>query len=156
MPSNEEIWLIAETILLEEEDVLVPLSKLLYLIKEERGTWDLDLEELKSVLSERAIFIIYDFPEEAELWPEEEDGNMAEKGFFKGDKVMLLDRKPSAEDMQQMILGNLDHLYRSLADMSQSSEIDGLEVDNYVQAMDRAKELYTKFSDLIIEEEDNE
>lgn len=156
MSSNEDIWKVCETILLEEEEILLPLSKLLYLIKIERESWDLDLESLKTALKERSLFMIYDFPEEAELWDDEEDEAMAEKGFFKGDKVMLLDRKPSPEDMQEMILGNLDHLYRSLSDMATSGQIDGLEVDNYVQSMARAKELYTKFSDLIIDEENNE
>lgn len=153
MPKKEEVWQICETLLLEEEEILVPLSKLLYLIKEEKSAWDLDLKTLRQYLESRPLFLLYDFPEEEDLWEDCDNEKMAKEGLFKGDKVMLLDKKPSPEDMQQMILGNLDYLYRTLSDKVNNQGIDTQESNQYVKAIAKTKELYNKFSNLIVEEE---
>jgi len=151
--NKEDICKSCENLLLEEDEIVVSLSKLLYFLKMEREEYqDLTVDKLKEILKEKTIFFTYDFPEEKDLWEDSEDENMAEKGMFKGDKVMLLDKKPSNEDIKQMLLGNLDYLYRNLNEIPKT--VDGIEIDNYTEASKKVKELHEKFSNLILDQDE--
>ena len=151
--NKEDICKSCEYLLLEEDDIVVSLSKLLYFLKMEKEEYkNLIVDELKEILKEKTIFSIYDFPEEKDLWEESEDEKMAERGMFKGDKVMLLDKKPSNDDIKQMLLGNLDYLYRNLNEIPKT--VDGIEADNYTEASKKVKELHEKFSNLIIDQDE--
>ncbi len=149
---KDNVLNLAEMILREEDEVLLPISKLVYLLLQEQEAWTLDKETLKDYLKNDSRFLCYDFPEEAELWDDNLDAKMAEQGLFKGDKVMLYDRKPSADDLRQMILGNLDYLYRNLSEVG-ANPLEESQSLQYQQMMAKAKELYEHFQDLVLEED---
>ncbi|GEM_PF-5819101 len=149
---KDNVLNLAEMILREEDEVLLPISKLVNLLLQEQETWTLDNQTLKDYLKNDARFLCYDFPEEAELWDDELDSKMAEQGLFKGDKVMLYDRKPSADDLRQMILGNLDYLYRNLSEVG-ANPLEESQALQYQQMMAKAKELYDHFQDLVLEDD---
>ncbi|HOX96919.1 MAG TPA: hypothetical protein PL066_01000 [bacterium] len=149
---KDNVLNLAEMILREEDEVLLPISKLVHLLLQEQEAWTLDKETLKDYLKNDSRFLCYDFPEEAELWDDNLDAKMAEQGLFKGDKVMLYDRKPSADDLRQMILGNLDYLYRNLSEVG-ANPLEESQSLQYQQMMAKAKELYEHFQDLVLEED---
>lgn len=139
-------------ILREEDEVLLPINKLQHLLLQEQETWNLDNFTLKNYLKNDSRFLCYDFPEEAELWEDNLDQKMAEQGLFKGDKVMLYDRKPTADDLRQMILGNLDYLYQNLSELG-TNPLEESQALQYQQMMAKAKELYENFQDLILDDD---
>ncbi|HPL92795.1 MAG TPA: hypothetical protein PLB38_00745 [bacterium] len=149
---KDNVLNLAEMILREEDEVLLPISKLVHLLLQEQEAWTLDKETLKDYLKNDSRFLCYDFPEEAELWDDNLDAKMAEQGLFKGDKVMLYDRKPSADDLRQMILGNLDYLYQNLSEVG-ANPLEESQALQYQQMMAKAKELYEHFQDLVLEED---
>lgn len=149
---KDNVLNLAEMILLEEDEVLLPISKLVHLLLQEQETWTLDNETLKDYLKNDVRFLCYDFPEEAELWDDNLDAKMAEQGLFKGDKVMLYDRKPSGDDLRQMILGNLDYLYQNLSEVG-ANPLEESQALQYQQMMAKAKELYEHFQDLVLEDD---
>ena len=149
---KDNVLNLAEMILREEDEVLLPISKLVHLLLQEQETWTLDNETLKDYLKNDVRFLCYDFPEEAELWDDNLDAKMAEQGLFKGDKVMLQDRKPSGDDLRQMILGNLDYLYQNLSEVG-ANPLEESQALQYQQMMAKAKELYEHFQDLVLEED---
>lgn len=150
--NKENVLNLAEVILREEDEVLLPISKLLYWILQEQETWPLDNQILKNYLKDDKRFLCYDFPEENDFWGDDLNQKMAEQGFFKGDKVMLYDRKPTADDLRQMILGNLDYLYRHLSEMG-SNPLEESQALQYQKVMAKVKELYEHFQDLILEDD---
>lgn len=149
---KDNVLNLAKMILREEDEVLLPISKLVHLLLQEQEAWTLDKETLKDYLKNDSRFLCYDFPEEAELWDDNLDAKMAEQGLFKGDKVMLQDRKPSADDLRQMILGNLDYLYQNLSEVG-ANPLEESQALQYQQMMAKAKELYEHFQDLVLEED---
>lgn len=149
---KDNVLNLAEMILREEDEVLLPISKLVHLLLQEQEAWTLDNQTLKDYLKNDKRFLCYDFPEEAELWDDNLDAKMAEQGLFKGDKVMLYDRKPSADDLRQMILGNLDYLYQNLSEVG-ANPLEESQALQYQQMMAKAKELYEHFQDLVLEED---
>jgi len=150
--NSKNVCNLAELILQEEDEILVPASKLLHLISQEQEDWQLNDEQLLEFLKTDKRFSFYSFPEESELWPDELNKKMAEQGLFKGDKIMLLEKKPSPDDLKQMILGNLDYLYQNLSERG-ANPLEESEMSQYQTSMDRVKELYEHFQDLVIEEE---
>ncbi len=150
--NKDNVLNLAETILREEDEVILPISKLLNLLLQEQETWSLDNQTLKDYLKDDKRFLCYDFPEEAELWEDNLDQKMAEQGLFKGDKVMIYDRKPTADDLRQMILGNLDYLYQNLSELG-TNPLEESQALQYQQMMAKAKELYEHFHDLILEDD---
>jgi hypothetical protein len=150
--NSKNVCDLSELILKEEDEILVPANKLLHLLLQEQEAWQMELEQLQEFLKADSRFTFYGFPEESELWPDELNKKMAEQGLFKGDKIMLVERKPSPDDLKQMILGNLDYLYQNLSERG-ANPLEESEMLQYQTSMDRVKELYEHFQDLVIDDE---
>jgi hypothetical protein len=147
---NDAILNLAEQILKEEEEFLVPISKLRELILQEKESWTIELSELIKLLSEDNLFYLLDSQSTQEPWEEDDDELMEKLGFYKGPRVILYERMPDKEEMEQTIkekmqdvLHNLKQAYKVSAGSMEDSE-----EEEFLKIMAKAKDLSKKIEEV--------
>jgi hypothetical protein len=103
----------AERAMNEMSDYLVPVKKLWYVHCEQTERPEVSLQELADILREDPRFYYMDLPEE-EPANDEEEIKLEKMGFFRGPKVMLHSRVPTAEELIEKMSDNLGRLMQNL------------------------------------------
>ena len=103
----------AELVMNEMSDYLVPVKKLWYVHCEQPERPEVSLQELADILREDPRFYYMDLPEEE---PSNDEGEikLEKMGFFRGPKVMLHSRVPTAEELIEKMSDNLGRLMQNL------------------------------------------
>jgi len=142
--TNEEILNLANLLLEEEDDFLVPVYKLHELILQEKAT-ELQADELVKMLKTDERFKVYDGADNA--WPPEEDEEMKALGYYRGPRVMLESRAPTKEEMMQAMREKME---RSLIALKQAYQVKPDDLSDETEeellaAMQKMKELESAF-----------
>ena len=95
------------------DDYLVAVKKLWYLHCEQHERPEVSLHELAGILQDDARFYYMELPDEGPP-NDEEDLKLEKLGFFRGPKVMLHDRVPSADQLIDKMSDNLGRLMQNL------------------------------------------
>ncbi len=103
----------AERVMDEMSDYLVPVKKLWYVHCEQSERPEVSLQELADILRDDPRFYYMDLPED-EPADDEEEIKLEKMGFFRGPKVMLHSRVPTAEDLIEKMGDNLGRLMQNL------------------------------------------
>ncbi len=103
----------AERIMNEMSDYLVPVKKLWYVHCEQSERPEVSLQELADILRDDPRFYYMDLPED-EPADDEEELKLEKMGFFRGPKVMLHSRVPTAEELIEKMGDNLSRLMQNL------------------------------------------
>jgi hypothetical protein len=103
----------AERVMQQMSDYLVPVKKLWYVHCEQSERPEVSLQELAAILRDDSRFYYMDLPEE-EPTSEEEEMKLEKLGFFRGPKVMLHSRVPTAEELIGKMSENLSRLMENL------------------------------------------
>lgn len=147
--SDDELKNLAQTILEEEEDFLVPALKLYELIIEEKPDLSLEPEQLIFLLTGDDRFKIVDSQSTQEPWPEEDDEQMQKMGFYKGPRVMLKSKEPTKEEMVQAITEKMQRTLGALksAYKVKPGNMTDDEEEEFLQIMKKAKDLQRKLDE---------
>lgn len=146
--TTDEIKDLAVTILREEDDFLVPAVKLVELILDEKESWNLGLEQLLEILSQDERFYILDSKSTQEPWSEDDDEIMEGLGFHKGPRVMLEERRPDKEEMQQAVQERMQQVTKCLKQAYGMGEnMDDADETEFLQILSKAKDLQNKLDD---------
>ena len=103
----------AERVMLEMSDYLVPVKKLWYVHCEQSERPEVSLQELADILREDPRFYYMELPED-EPSDDEEEMKLEKMGFFRGPKVMLHSRVPTADELIGKMSENLGRLMQNL------------------------------------------
>ena len=103
----------AEQVMLEMSDYLIAVKKLWYLHCEQTERPEVSLQDLADILRDDPRFYFMDLPEE-ESTSEDEELRLEKMGFFRGPKVMLHSRVPTAEELISKMSENLTRLMENL------------------------------------------
>jgi len=120
---------LAETILKEEEEIIIPIYKLYELITQEKEEVP-ELDQFITLVANDSRFVIMESKSTQEPWSDDEDEAMKSLGFYRGPRIFLKERKPSKEAMLQILqekmqntLDALNSLYgESFNDLSAKDE----------------------------------
>jgi hypothetical protein len=146
---NQEILDLFEIFLKEEDEFLIPVVKILEMIKEEKRQFDSDLSEVLDLLRGDERFKVYDVSDNENTWPDEEDIAMRELGFYKGPRVMLTSRTPSKEEFLQTMKEKMDKSLIALkkAYEVRPEEMSDKEEEEFLKIMKKTKELKEKIDE---------
>lgn len=146
---KDKILSLTIELLREEEEFLVPILKLHKLVIDEQENCDFNIEELTKLLSNDDRFYILESQSTQEPWEDDDDDKMEQLGFYKGPRVMLMERKPSKEELgtaikesMQQMLYNLKQAYHAT-----DNDPDDTEETEFLQIMTKAQNLERKFDD---------
>jgi hypothetical protein len=103
----------AEKTMQQMDEYLVAVKKLWYLHCEQTERPEVSLQELADILRDDARFYYMELPEE-EPASEEEETKLEKMGFYRGPKVMLHSRVPTAEQLIEKMGENLGRLMQNL------------------------------------------
>ncbi|MBN1918465.1 MAG: hypothetical protein JW889_11185 [Verrucomicrobia bacterium] len=103
----------AEQVMLQMSDYLVAVKKLWYVHCEQTERPEVSLQDLALILRDDPRFYFMDLPEE-ESASEDEELRLEKMGFFRGPKVMLHSRVPSADELISKMSENLNRLMENL------------------------------------------
>jgi len=146
--TTEEIKDLTITILREEDDFLVPAIKLVELILDEKANWNLELEQLLAILSKDERFYILDSKSTQEPWSDDDDEIMQKMGFHKGPRVMLEERRPDKEEMQQAVQEKMQQVTTCLKQAyGVGDNMDDENETEFLQILSKAKDLQNKLDD---------
>jgi hypothetical protein len=95
------------------DDYLVAVKKLWYVHCEQTERPAVSLQELATILRDDPRFYYMELPEEGPV-DEDEEIKLEKMGFFRGPKVMLHSRVPSAEELIAKMGSNLGRLMENL------------------------------------------
>ncbi|MBI5254186.1 hypothetical protein HY932_00145 [Candidatus Falkowbacteria bacterium] len=143
---KDEILSLAVELLREEEEFLVPILKLHKLILDEKENCDLNIEELTKLLIADDRFYILESQSTQEPWEDDDDDKMEALGFYKGPRVMLVERKPSKEELAAAIKESMQQMLYGLKQACHANPEDTEETE-FLQIMTKAKDLERKFDD---------
>ncbi|MFH0815031.1 MAG: hypothetical protein V1902_03095 [Candidatus Falkowbacteria bacterium] len=152
---KDEILSLAIELLREEEEFLVPILKLHTLILDEQETCGLTIEELTKLLSNDDRFFILESQSTQEPWEDDDDDKMEALGFYKGPRAMLMERKPSKDELSAAIKESMQQMLYSLKQAYHvgDNDPDDTEETEFLQIMTKARDLERKFDDAFQETE---
>ena len=153
---NNEILNLAEQLLLEEEEFLVPALKLHKLILDEKENCGIDFGELIKILSTDKRFYVLDSQSTQEPWEEDDDEVMERMGFYKGPRVILCEKMPGKEEIEQTIKEKMQEILHGLKQAYKVSEgnMEDSEEEDFLKIMAKAKDLSNKIEDLNVQNEE--
>ncbi|HCC23256.1 TPA: hypothetical protein DF272_03690 [Candidatus Falkowbacteria bacterium] len=156
--TDDEIKQLAETILLEEDEFLIPILKLYDLMDEEKNNLKFEPDHLIELLNRDDRFVLLNSQSTQEPWPDEDDETMQSLGYYKGPRVMHKDRMPSREVMMQAITGKMQNTLSSLksAYHVMPDNLSDDEEEEFLQVMQRVKDLSKKIDDVAGPETDQD
>jgi hypothetical protein len=103
----------SEKTMQQMDDYLVAVKKLWYVHCEQTERPAVSLQELAAILRDDPRFYYMELPEEEPV-DEDEEIKLEKMGFFRGPKVMLHSRVPSAEELIAKMSANLGRLMENL------------------------------------------
>jgi hypothetical protein len=147
----------AERVMMEMGDYLVAVKKLWYVHCEQSERPQVSLQELADILRDDPRFYYMDLPEE-EPAGEDEELKLEKMGFFRGPKVMLHSRVPSADELIGKMSDNLARLMQNLRKAYEIRPKDDEKaedelIDIMIKADQLRKEVLKAMGDVPIEHE---
>lgn len=147
--NDQEILNLAEIILSEEEELLVPILKLHELILMEKENWELELSELTELLKNDSRFQIIDSKSTMEPWPEADEETMKQLGFYGGPRIMLTAKAPDNDEFYQEII---EKMQLTLDTLKQAYKLNPEEINEqdemeFLQIVSKVKDLQKKLKD---------
>ena len=103
----------AEIMMQQMDDYLVAVKKLWYVHCEQTERPEVSLQELADILRDDPRFYFMELAEEGPI-DEAEEMKLEKMGFFRGPKVMLHSRVPSADQLIGKMSDNLGRLMQNL------------------------------------------
>lgn len=159
---NDDIYILAETLIHEEEDFLVPVRKLYALIKEEKEEFNISYEEFLHNLQEHKNFTVLDVlsedisndmctPQMREYWEE--------CGYYSGPLVYMSYDELTGVEYYDLILRKLGELIHVLDQTymrnKMDKDFDQAKNEEILLVIDRAEKIYKKIELLKKSSEEN-
>ncbi len=152
---KKEILDLAETLLKEEEEVLIPINKLFDLIMQEKN--DIcEIDQLITWLKEDDKFLVIESESTQEPWSEDEESQMHEQGFHSGPRVILKEKVPSKEEMLKILQEKMQTTLNALNTVYEKkfNQMDEEEERQLIHVISKTKDLQNKIEQSVQKKSD--
>jgi hypothetical protein len=139
--SDQELLDLCELILGEEDELLIPIEKLLELILQEKEDIELDFKKLKDLLvKDTDHFRVIDSPVNDQDWDENNQTLLKNFGFYHGPRVLLRSKSPNEEELLREIANQIRRALETINSVYNNRR-DGISDEEEIQILEIMKRL---------------
>jgi len=142
MKTNSELMNIAQQVLSQEKDFIVPIKKIWLKLSLMGEADELSFEEFAFMLEQDERFEIFDDSEsDSEILLGENKDDLEELGYYFGPRVMLKTRKPSRQEIGKILIQKTEQIFHNLKKAWDLRPDDEEEEDQLLQALASTQKL---------------
>ena len=132
---------LAEKLLTEEKDFIVPIKKIWLKLSLLGEADKLSFEEFSNMLHQDARFEIFDDSDPEAEYLLENKGDLEELGYYFGPRVMLKSRRPSRKEIGEILIKKTEQIFKNLKKAWDLRPQDEEEEDQLLQALASTQKL---------------